>query len=159
MAVSEIMFFRADERAQDIMGTVSISYYISNPNQSQKMVIDLNSWKIIKDEKIKSKETALDVPIHQIEFLVISGIIEKATKELESNNMKYAGIKQFYILPENGKPTYKFTLDGQPNNTSITTKGKYMAIHYQEVHFNVDSTGNQEIQIDKKLRKKRSGLK
>lgn len=166
--VTEIQFSYADQRIPDVMGSVAITYFDPKDATQLKMrSIDLSEnlkdWKILSDKKLKRKVSnkhISSISISDYNFLVIVDLINKATPELISRNLKNVGVRQFSIEFEGepAQPVYQFTIDGRPEGSPITTVGRYSGIYYHEVQFTINSTGDWIINVDNKLKKKRGGL-
>jgi len=164
--IYEISFTSADERVRDVMGTAVINYTIPTDKETKRsMIVNLESRTISRDEPVKERKGQTDYTVQgtllqNINLSDIPVIITEATKLLESHYMSFAGVRQFSILceGENNQLSYHFTIDGQPNGSGITSKGRFSAIYYYEVYFTSGTDGNIAIKIDDQLKTKRSGI-
>jgi hypothetical protein len=171
----EIDFYYADQRSPNIMGSVTIFY--TDPKKAdlqKKVMIDLaeniSEWKILEDEAVNemngktvkkdSGEYISGISIMEYDFSVIPAIIDKAINIMKSKDMKYAGTKEFTVLFEDNsvQPVYQFTLNGQPEGSPITTKGRYAGIYYHEVYFVISKKGDWDVKVDEELKVKRGGF-
>lgn len=164
--VSEITFSSADDRVKDVMGAAVINY--TNPADKEtplSMVVNLESRTVSKDESVKKKKAQKNnatygILLQNIDLSGIPEIINNAADSLRTHDMSYAGVRQFSVIFEDGdnQPIYRFTLDGQPNGSGITTKGRFSAIYYHEVYFTLGTDGKLTVKVDDKLKTKRSGI-
>jgi len=165
--LQEIKFVYADQRSPSIMGRVSIQYI--NPDKQDIVYIKtilLDEWKIVKDSIINKKNNIyshsdnLDtgVRIGDYNFKSVPEIIRLGIEKLEENGLSYVGIEQFSIkFSMEQSVSYYLTILGKPQKSARTIKGKHSAIYYKEVQFYIDASGEWEMIIDEKLRKRLRG--
>jgi len=165
--LQEIKFVYADQRSPSIMGRVSIEYINSNKQDTvYKETILLDEWRIVKDSIINKKNNIyshsdnLDtgIKIGDYDFKLIPEIIRQGIEKLEENDLSYVGTEQFSIkFGGEQSVSYYFTILGRPQKSARTVKGKHSAIYYKEVQFFIDASGEWEMIIDEKLRKRPRG--
>lgn len=165
--LQEIKLVYADQRSPSIMGSISIQYIKSDKQDTvYRETIFLDEWKITKDSiinknnNIYSHSDNLDTGtrIGDYDFKLIPSIIRQGIGKLEENNLSYVGTEQFSInFGKERSLSYHFTVLRRPQKSARTAKGKHSAIYYKEVQFFMDASGEWEMIIDEKLRKRPRG--
>jgi hypothetical protein len=168
--VHEIRMTSADERAKDIMGKLVITYTDTfASNHLKEMTIDICEWKLIEEREIKAVDPEtfereregsgkVFVSITDCDLTMVASICRQAMKQVEAQDMKYAGIEYFSTSYREAEPTYEFMMNGRPNGSGVTSKGRYSAIYYYEVLFQTGQDGNLDMSVGKELKVKRGDL-
>jgi len=168
--VHEIKMTSADKRAKDIMGSVFITYTdVSDSNRLKEMTINICDWKLIREKELKTegRETFLKkkygtekdyVRIADYNLTIIVSVCKQAIKQVEAQDMKHAGIEYFVIRYRGEQPEYEFMLNGRPNGSGVTSKGRYSAIYYYEILFQTTQNGNLDMSVGDKLKIKRGDI-
>lgn len=155
--ISEVTFRGADERSPSIMGNVSVRY--SNQKHTEyEMTIKLDQWKVIKNDPTGKPAQAGGIAVEECDFSLIPEIIRQAIEKLEAENMTYAGTEWLSVHYEGKAPAYRFVLDGRPNGSGLTSKGRYAAVYYREVSYEIDESGQWRMKTGEKLKTRRGGL-
>ena len=162
-SVHEINFRSADQRSKGIMGVANIIYTNDNEAQLRQIAINLSSWSVLRDGKLKLslKETCDGVSsdfMMNYDFGELSDLCRSAIDMLKEHKMKYAGIEYFTVLFCNEVARYEFVVDGRPEKTPITTKGRYSGVYYHEVYFSADYDKQLNMDIRRDLKIKREGI-
>lgn len=157
--INEVVLLSAD-RSLNIMGTALVTYSPSENSEQKNITIDLSTWKILKEETIKTKnDYQKPTSINDYDFSKIPDICQQAINKTDSLGLEYAGIEQFIIrTSDNNTQAFEFILDGRLKNSPITSKGRYSGIYYHKVYFTIDKNDEWKIKVDEKINTKRGGF-